>query len=138
VKTAVGLDVDAIDVDDPDHLDVRRQQVARDANSVRIARACSRSSTRTSICRFSRTASLQASSTRCLKSADTSDRSKSIRAMSGSMFPPVIGAPSDGRGGHQEEARVAAAAGPRVSQSGPHVVAGREQCSRAPDAADWD
>jgi hypothetical protein len=35
----------------------------------------------------------QASSTRCLKSAGTSGRSKSIRAMSGSMFPPVTGAP---------------------------------------------
>jgi len=34
--TAVGLDVDAVDVDDPDQLDVRRQQVARGADITRL------------------------------------------------------------------------------------------------------
>jgi hypothetical protein len=58
-----------------------------------IANASSRGSTLTSIRRSCAISAFTVSATRSLKSGGTSARSKSIRADSGSMLPPLTSAP---------------------------------------------
>ena len=93
VRAAVGLRVQADDVDDPHHLDVRRQQIGGRPDDVRDRERLVPRQDRTSIRRSAAISALHASATRSLKSAGTSARSKSIRAVSGSMLPPVTSAP---------------------------------------------
>ncbi|MCQ0008495.1 TetR/AcrR family transcriptional regulator [Actinomadura madurae] len=58
-----------------------------------ISNASARGSVRTSMRRSASTSALHASSTACLNPGGTSRRSKSILALSGSMFPPVTRQP---------------------------------------------
>ena len=91
---AVGLCVQADDVDDPDLRDVlagTRLVAVRMMSG--IWNASSRGSSRTTIRRSARSSALQASSTASLNPGGTAARLKSIRAVSGSMLPPVTSAP---------------------------------------------
>ena len=95
VRAAVGLGVEADDVDDAHHLELGRQQVRRgpDEVGVRRERLVARQRARPRSPGRRRPPRRRPAATRSLKPSGTSGRLKSIRASSGSMLPPVTSAP---------------------------------------------
>jgi hypothetical protein len=93
VRATVGLSVQADDVDDSNDLDVRRQQVRCSPDDVRDREGL----LAWQVLDLDRPVGpdflLACLGEVLLKPAGTSGRLKSIRASSGSMFPPVTRAP---------------------------------------------
>ena len=85
VGSSVGLLVEAVDVDDPDLLDLRRDQVLRGSHDVGVGHRL-RVTTRSRMVRSRAISSLTTRSRSALKPTGTSVRLKSMRPSNGSMF----------------------------------------------------